>query len=372
MTIAFLSTMTDYYGGEVCFVNLAAGLSARGHDVLCVVRPGSALARRVVERGLPVVELPLVDWFEPVGVIRLRRLLLARDVDLLHTHTPRDHFVAAAATAGTPIRNVGTRHLLQTISFPDLKRPFFRNFTAMIAVSHAVRRSLSGAGLVPDERLVTVPNGIPMEVPAPRGTLRRLAGVGDEAPVVGFVGRMSPGKGLATLITAAARLVPRHPGLKVLVVGGDDRGGAHVRQLRAQVTTQGLGDVVRFLGYLPDAGRFCGDFDVQAVPSVAEPFGLVTLEALARGRPVVATATGGTPEIVRHGREGYLVPAGDAWALAARLDDLLADAPLRRAFGVRGRERVRRHFSLDLMLDRTEEVYAGALGRPARVLRCSA
>jgi glycosyltransferase involved in cell wall biosynthesis len=105
---------------------------------------------------------------------------------------------------------------------------------------------------------------------------------------------------------------------------------------------------------------------VQVVPSWAESFGLVTLEALVRGVPVVATTAGGTPEIVRDGREGLLVPPGDPATLADRVDRLLASTELRRAMGEAGRERVERRFSLDRMVDATVDVYAGVLaGRPA-------
>ena len=372
MRIAHLSTMGGFYGGEVCIVNLAAGLAARGHRVLCVTRPDARLADRAAAAGVEVVTLPLVDWFEPRGVLLLRRLLAARGVEILPTHVPRDHFVAAVATAGLPVRNVGTRHLVRPIAAVPFKRPFFRRFAAFIAVSDAVRRGLEAVSVVPAERLVTVPNGVPFPGPPPRDDLRRRAGVEPGAPVVGCVGRLCPTKGLEVLLTAAARLRRRRPDLRVLLVGGDGSDRRYAAGLRRRITDLGLDETVRLLGYVPDAGRYCGEFDVQVVPSWAEAFGLVTVEAMVRGRPVVVTDSGGSPEIVRHGREGFLVPPGDAAALAGRLEQLLASPQLRQAMGENGRERVRRRFTLDRMVEATEAVYAGVLDREPRARRCTA
>lgn len=372
MTIAFLNTMSGFYGGEACLVELATGLVARGHRVMCVTRPGAELADRAAAAGLETVRMPLVDWFEPRGVLLLRRLLVARGVEILHTHVPRDYYLAAVATAGLGVRNVGTRHQLRPIGAAPLKRPFLRRFSALIAVSAAVRRGLEGARLLPDDRLVTVPNGVPFPPPAPRTGLRRRAGVAPDAPVVGCVGRLCPTKGLEVLLAAAVRLRTQWPDLRVIVVGGESGDPDYGERLRRRAADLGLAAAVSFLGYVPEAGRYCGEFDVQAVPSWAEAFGLVTLEAMARGRPVVATGTGGSAEIVRSGREGYLVAPGDAAALADRLGRLLRSPDLRRGMGERGRERVRRSFSSDRMVDATLEVYERVLERPLQARRCSA
>ncbi|MCP4573054.1 MAG: glycosyltransferase family 4 protein [bacterium] len=366
MTIAFLSTMSGFYGGEICIVELAAGFKARGHRVVCVARPGSLLAGRAAAVGLETVTLPLLDWYEPLGVGRLRRLLVERGVEILHTHVPRDHYIAAVATAGLSIRNVGTRHLLNPIHAVPLKRPFFRRFSALVAVSDAVRRSLEVAALVPPERLVTIPNGVPYPPPAPYEGLRRRAGVPPRAQVVGFVGRLCPTKGLGILLAAADRLRDRCPDLRILVAGEDGNDRRHGAALRREVARRGLDRTVTFLGYVPEAGRYCAEFDVQVVPSRAEPFGLVTLEALARGCPVVATAAGGSPEIVRHGREGFLVPPGDADALAVHLERLLASPELRRDMGEQGRVRVRNRFTADRMVESTLALYERVLGREPR------
>lgn len=364
MRICQLSTRRDFYGGEVCLANLARGLRRRGHETTCVVRPDACLSSELAVRGLPVHELPLRDWFEPVSIARLAAWLRRERIDVLHAHNPRDWFIAAAATVGTRTVCVGSRHLLRPVAHVALKRSFLQRLGALIAVSDAVRASATG--LVVPERLVTVPNGIELDGQDQAGpVLRRELGLAPRQPVVGCVARLSPEKGLGDLLQAAALLRGRWPQLAVVLVGDAPAGSGHAADLRRRAAGLGLGDRVHFCGYRQRAADLCAAFDVHVTSSLAEPCGLATLEAMARGRPVVATASGGSPELVDDGIEGFLVPPGDPVRLAARLDCLLDSEGLRREMGRRGRARVERDFGLDLMAERTEAVYLAARARAA-------
>ena len=362
MHLVHLSTRRDFYGGEVCLANLAEGMARRGHRVSCLVQPESALQARLAGGPVAVVPLPMVDWFDPGTVRRVGRWLQQAGADVLATHLPRDWFIGAVAAQGLPVGQVATRHVLRPVSWPVLKRPFLRRCAAMVAVSEAVAAGLRQSRLVPPERVVTIPNGVaasadPATRRRSRDALRDLLGVPPEAPVVGLVGRLVPAKGAADLVVAAGRVLVAVPDLHVVLIGGG--GSATYRQeLLARAHDAGLAGRLHLTGYQPEATRLSAGFDVQVVASAAEPFGLVTIEALAAGVPVVATDSGGSPEIVRDGREGFLVAPGDVDALANRLICLLGSAGLRREMGERGRQRHRERFSLDQMLAATERVYA--------------
>ncbi len=261
------------------------------------------------------------------------------------------------ATAGTSIRNVGTRHQLRPIAWPRLKRPFLGRFDAMIAVSEAVRDGLL-ASRVPARRLVTVPNGIGApEARIPTAELRRQLGLPRESgPVVGFVGRLCPSKGPDTLLWAASLLRGRWPGLQVVLIGGDAGDGTYTRRLRALAARPAA---PRALLRVPGpGGSLLRAFDLLVVPSRAEPFGLVTAEALARGVPVVATRSGGSREVVRHEEDGLLVPPDDPEGLAAAVHRLLADPALRARCRDAGPRRIAMHFTLERQVAATEQVYA--------------
>ena len=258
MRILHLSSQRAFYGGEVHLRDLAAGLRARGHDVQVVVRPDSALAPRLAEAGVPVHPVPLVDWFEPRGMLMLRLVLRCVRPDVLHTHTPRDYYVSVAGTTGTTILNVGTRHQLRPIAVPWLKGPFLRRLRAMIAVSEAVRVGLLASGIAP-RRLLTIPNGVGEPEPGRnRPALRAELGLAPDGPVVGFVGRLCPAKGVETLLRAVSVLRDRRPGLRVVLIGGDTNGGAYADRLRRLTADLGLGAAVHFCGYRPGAARFTG------------------------------------------------------------------------------------------------------------------
>lgn len=360
LKIAFFSSQPGYYGGEVHLLQLACGLVRRGHEVSCCVPPGSGLAVRLAAAGLDVTTVRFVDWFEPSGAARAAAWLRRRRPDILHTHCPRDHYLAAVVTRGTPICNVGTRHELRPIGAPLFKRPFFRRFAAMIAVSEAVRAAFVASRVMDPDRVVTVRNGVDTDrPPQARGDLRRSVGLADGTPVVGYVGRLSPGKGIDTLIEAMA-LLRRDGGTRArLFIVGDDpsRGGAYGGALRRLAARLDPGGSTHFFGWVEDAAAAGVDFDLQVVPSRAEPCGLATLEGMVHGHAIVATDAGGSPELVRDGREGLLVPPGDPAALAARLGRLLGDPELSARLGAAARQRVRQEFSLSRMLDGVEGVY---------------
>ena len=372
MHIVHLSTRPDYYGGEVCLHNLAAGFAARGHRVSCLVRPGAALAAKLGgTAGVEVVELRLVDWYDPRTVGGVRRWLREQRADVLASHLPRDYFICATASAGLPVCNIATRHQLTPVSVPVVKRPFLRGFGAVIAVSEAVAAGVHAARLVRPERVLTVLNGIAAPAAAGAGPgLRERCGVPAGAMVIGLIGKICPSKGADFLLRALARLAPGRPDLHVMLLG--DAGGEqeYAAELVGLAAAAGLVGRVHFCGYVPDAANRAREFDVQVVASRAEPFGLVTVEAMACGLPLVATNTGGTPEIVRDGVEGFLVAPGDEAALAERLGRLLDSAELRQQMGARGLERYRAEFTVARMVERTAAAYGRALANCGRSEAC--
>lgn len=197
-------------------------------------------------------------------------------------------------------------------------------------------------------RIAVVPCGVDTDVFAPgsRPAARRRLGL-DARPVVLYVGRIAPVKGLGTLLDAVARLRDGARALRVLVVGGetDEPLDGHEAELRRRAGTLGLGDVVAFVGAQPQHALrdFYVAADLTVLPSYYESFGMVALEAMACGSPVVATRVGGLATTVRHGATGLLVPDGDAAALAAGIARVLDDPRLAQRLGRAGMDWAARH-----------------------------
>ena len=171
--------------------------------------------------------------------------------------------------------------------------------------------------------------------PAHYDTLRRSK---DATPTLLFVGRLDAIKGLPILIDAVAALRPSHPALRLVMVGD----GPHRARLAEQAAALGISEAVTITGYLSqsEVAGHMAEADILVLPSFAEGVPVVLMEAMAARLPVIASRVAGVPELVEDGESGFLVPPGDMFTLAARIDTLLADPDLRRAMGESGRKKV--------------------------------
>ena len=213
------------------------------------------------------------------------------------------------ALGGTP--RCCTCTTCSTTPAPVALPGFWRRVPFVACASDAVARAAAAAG-APQERLRTLPVPVEAVEPAPRPSWA------DGRPVVGFVGRIEPRKGVLDLLAATRILAARMPEVRVVIVSGPelepDRG--YERRVREQAAA--LGDRVVVTGPVDDARRLMTWFDVLCVPSLVEPFGTVAAEALAAGTPAVVTDSGGMPEYVTPGRSGQWSQPGEPEALAAR------------------------------------------------------
>jgi glycosyltransferase involved in cell wall biosynthesis len=218
-------------------------------------------------------------------------------------------------------------------------------------VSEATAAHLRCAGF-PGDHLRTIHVGLDLTPGTPERArdLRRDLGFADRDVVVGAVGRLVWVKGLETLLDAAARLAPRHPRLRCMIVGD----GPLRAPLEARARRLGLDGRVVFTGHRTDVPDLLAAMDIHAAPSVTEGFPMATLEAMHAGLPSVVTDVGGYPEMVADGRTGFLVPPGSVGALAERIERLVDDADMRAAMGAAARDRARSRFDRATFLDRIE------------------
>jgi glycosyltransferase involved in cell wall biosynthesis len=228
--------------------------------------------------------------------------------------------------------------------YEALDRMVLRWIDAIVCVSEgqAVKVRRTGA---PGDRIRVIRNAVSLEKfgdpnPAFRNELRGFFRI-PRGRIIVAAGRLSPEKGFARLVEAAALLVRSEPDLGVVIFGeGPLRG-----DLTRQIADLGLQDEVVLAGFHSNIEDFLPHADVVALPSYTEGLPVIALEALAARVPVVATSVGGVPEVVEDGLSGFLVPPGDAVALALRIAKVLSDESLRRAMGLRGRQRVQEQFT---------------------------
>ena len=318
-------------GAELALLRVAPALAREGVEVDLAVPGEGGVATAARGLGLAVHELPLGPlrrggW--PRAVVawpRARALVRRVGPDVVWLNGPVTQRVVPAL-GGAPA-------LLHLHDFVEHRpgqwrgRRFWREVRLVACASDAVARAAAAAG-APPERLRTVPEPVDAVEPAPRP---EWAGNG---PVVGFVGRIEPRKGVLDLLAAAGTVAERVPGLRLVIVRGVDIDPDREYERRVLDAAAKLGERVLVLGPADDARALMPWFDVLCVPSLLEPFGTVAAEALAAGTPAVVTDSGGMTDYVVPGRTGEVVPPGDPERLADALEQVLP-----RAAGMAGAAR---------------------------------
>ncbi len=306
-------------------------------------------------------------------LVILITLLRREKPALVHTHTSKAGVLGrlAAWLAGVPLV-VHTSHghvfyghfgLLASWIFLQVERLLARGTTHLIALTEAERDEHLAEGVGRADRFSVVPSGIDLE------RFRRMVGLfGRRAPgmtcppdaiVVGSVGWLTEVKGHRFLIEALARLKPHHPRLHVVIVGS----GRLREEYRALAEKLGVGDAVHLLGERQDVPDCLAAMDLFVLPSLNEGMGRALVEAMAAGRPVVASNVGGIPAIVEDRRTGLLVPPGDVVALAAAIDELLRRPDIAQALGTAASESIGARFGAQAMVQAVEAVYETVLAK---------
>ena len=352
-----IDTARTWRGGQNQVLVTVMGLRALGHRTMLVANPNGMLRQRAKE-GLDLLPLAPRTEMDLNAAWRLSRALKQLRPDVIHAHDP--HGVAMAALAlsmSTGLAKpplVASRRVDFHLRGNSLSRWKYRQVDCFICASDAIRRIVVSDG-IPRTRTVTVHEGIDLSrvAAAPPAALHQELWLPHEAPLVGNVAALVPHKGQRHLVDAAARVLPEHPDARFIIAGE----GELRASLEQQIRQHHLEKHVMLVGFRADVLSLHKAFDVFAMSSVTEGLGTSLLDAMACGKPVVATTVGGIPEVVVHEETGLLVPPRDPAAMAAALVRLLADSGLRQQMGEAGLARVRTHFSAETMVKNTLRVY---------------
>lgn len=349
-------------------VDLAAGLLQRHHQVCLAysaVRAEPWFARAV--RGMHLLCIHPIEMYRSPGwrdlrsAMALRRLIETHGpFDILHGHSSKAGALLRLATLGRQMPRVYTPHAFITLdpsqdrlrraAYGGIERALAGLTDVIICVSQAERDHAERLG-IDSQKLTVVHNGVAGGGHGDRDAARRQLGVERDAICIGFVGRLSPQKGVDRLIAAFGMADRQISRLRLVIVGD----GPELPDLRALVRDLGLSQRVVFTGAV-DGPALMPAFDVFALCSRYEAFPYVLLEAAAQGLPIVMTETGGAGTVVKNGHNGYAVPQGQIERLAARIVELARQPLLRRRMGEASR-RVSTTFTLDAMVEETLTVY---------------
>lgn len=350
-------------GAQESYTGLLLRLDRSAYEVRALSLSSGSAVQRLRRLGL---EVEVIDEADDEAAVReLTAYLVRNEIDLLHAHMYRAEVVGARAAlaAGTAVV-MATVHSSRVRSAEDiatlaaLTPVMDRLIVPSASIVAKVRSEGRGASFS------VIPNGVDLarfDLPAGVCSLRREFSIPAGAPLLGVVARLEPEKGHRYLQEAMPAILRGAPETWLVIVGEGSLDG-ELRALAASLPGPAP-DRITFTGRREDVAAITGDVDVAVLPSLREAQGISILEAMARRKPVVASAVGGIPEVLTNGLDGLLVPPADPAALADACIRLACSPELRARMGEAGRRTVEERFSLDAMVRRIEGVYDEELVR---------
>ncbi|GBC97492.1 N-acetyl-alpha-D-glucosaminyl L-malate synthase [bacterium HR16] len=327
--------------------------------MITVCPPHNWLPDELRRAGVHTLPLPMRGAGSVMTLLHLVRVVREQRIDIIHTHLTRATYYGLLLGLLTRKPVVSTVHVFTS---DPAYRWLSRLGNPLIAVSEAVRRWLIEHG-VPASEVQTIYNATDFvslngaHANAPQ-EVRKEFGLPESSKLIGLFAKVTPIKGQDLLLEALPQVLRSHPDTHVLFVGSTN--GEFARRIQQRAKELSVSRHVVFTGLRADVARLMQAVDVVTLPSRTETFGLAVLEAMALGKPVVATRVGGLPELVRDGETGILVDYTTA-SLAHALNELLSSADLRHRLGQTARTFACQYYTPEHMVQRVEAVYARAL-----------
>jgi len=327
--------------------------------IVCSIMDRMQMASQFREAGIEVRSLGLSRKTDIGVVLRLRALLKEMRPDVLHTYLLHGNILGRliGRLVGVPVIIGSERTIGQARKWGRLATRLTNPLTDAVEVNseiggRAIERDLG----VPSEKIELVRSGLDLSVFSSanrRDELRSEFGVTADQHLIVYMGRLRTVKGVEFGIRAFATALEQLPNIRMVLAGeGDQR-----NFLGSLVSELGISEQVEFLGVRNDVPELLGAADSVLMPSLTEGFPRTAIEAMAAGKPVIATNVGGTPEAVIDGETGILVPARDSDALASAIVRLVGDSDLQARLGAAGRERAAQNYSVDKYVSRLDEMY---------------
>lgn len=352
-------------GAEKMLISLVEHLDKNQYrSVICLLKDGW-LNTQLQRRGFETFIVPQPHSIDFGWLLKLKTRIKNMGIHLMHAHEFAMNTYASLLSVITGVPVIATVHgknYYWERWWRRLAYRFVSRQTTMVAVSEDIKKFLMQKCGIKNDRIIVVHNGIDLDLYRPEGEkrewTRRELCIRNGQPVVGTIGNLYPVKGHTYLLKAIAIVKIMFPTVRLLIAGR----GRMLGKLLNESQTLGIQDHVIFLGFREDTASLLQAIDLFVLPSISEGLPLSVLEAMACGKPVIATNVGGLPEVVVDGQSGFLVSSENPESLAKRMMLLLGYKSLSDQFGRVGRARVEKEFSLGSMVQKYQGLYETDLG----------
>jgi D-inositol-3-phosphate glycosyltransferase len=357
--LALICFSSSFGGLELSAIQLAREFNARGAKCVLVVPIGTPLAEEAVKHHLPVEHLrPLFKYGDLKASWRLAQILRSYQSEIALIMQSKDiNIVAGAKLLYKPVKLVYYQQMQSSVNKRDtLHTWMYSRLSLWVSLTRKMKQEVVEHTRVPERLIRVVPLGRDTHIFDPALYSQRKAriryGLPVDRPIVAVLGRLDPKKGQEEFLRSLPKVREQVRNVCYVIAGEETKGEKGFRDHLVNLSNElGIGDSVRFLPFTRDVSEFLAAIDIFVLPSYSETFGLVLIEAMAMEKPVVATNTGGVPEIVEDHRDGLLIPPRDEKALGEAIILLLEDSSLRASLAKRAREHVLERFDSSRCVD---------------------
>lgn len=361
--ITYIITDLSTGGAQIALLRLLSAIDRNRYNpsVICFNIGNCLISKEIKNLNIPVINLGMTHKGRFDAFLRLSRLLHDTQPVILHTWLFHANIIGRLLGRFNKVPIIITSQ--RSINTNGVWREFLMRWTSgiddkIIAVCEAVRKAEIESSNVPSDKVITIHNGIdPIAFTSVSNEaaleIRNSFEIPDDALLLGAIGRLHPSKGFNDLISALAYIKAKTNSVRLIIVGE----GELRDSLDLQIINHNLSGTIKFAGLRNDIPELMSALDVFVSSSIWEGLPNVVLEAMAAGKPVVATSVGGTPEVVVDGETGLLVPPRNPEALARAIIRLLKNPELCTRMGHAGKERVLKQFSIQRMVTKTQQLY---------------
>jgi D-inositol-3-phosphate glycosyltransferase len=361
--ISFLCLSSSLGGLELSALNLAYKLRQRGSETILVVPPDSPLSKRAkaLDQKFDTLK-PVLKYGDILAAAKLARILKRNDIDRLIIMQSKDINIAAMAKMFYPsVALVYYQQMQSNIPKKDFLHTWvYSKLSLWIALTNRMKGETLNNTKVPESRIRVIPLGQDSLRFDPnlynQGQEKEYFHLPKEILVVGMIGRLDRKKGQETFLRAIPEILKYNQNVLFVLVGEETRGeDGYKNKLMELCKKLKIENYVRFLPFTDEVPRFLAAIDVFVMPSDAETFGLVVIEAMAMEKPVIATNAGGVPELIHDGKDGLLISPRDSNALSAAVRKILDDFFLRQTLSTAAREKAVQNFDFEKCVDKIAE-----------------
>lgn len=369
MRVLYIIDNLEFGGGERAFLQLAQGLKDR-YQVFVGATPGGIFENKLKNSGILLYHIDMSRRFSLKPIHQIIDIVLSKKIDLIHSQGIRADFYSriAARKLGSTIR------LVDTIAMPvegfDVSPSrkkiysFFDRFSEryvdrFIVVSETLKKTLINNHRIPKHKVIRIYNGIELKEYQPDDSgesfkqPRKEFCISEGVSLIGAIGRLVWQKGFEYLIEAIPEVLKEYQKVKFLFIGE----GPLKERLKVKSERLRTKDYIIFAGFRKDIKEVLTALDILVIPSLREGFPIITLEAMAMAKPIIATRIGGITEQITDGKNGILVPPKDPFGIAKAIIRFISNKELARKMALSGKKSVEESFSVEKMVAETEKVY---------------